>query len=197
MTHVSRETDNLLATYQALIHQWNPRINLVAPSTLPDFKNRHLADCLQLADLAKGATGHWVDLGSGGGLPGIVMATVLRDASLQFTFVESDRRKGEFLRTALRELGLKNVKIKAERIEQIEPLKADHISARALAPLPNLLGFVDRHIATGGTAWLMKGRTWRDEVAVANKTWRFELDAISSRTEAEAAILKISGVSYA
>lgn len=197
MSDVSRETSELLEKYHNLVKLWNPRINLVAASTIDEFERRHIKDCLQLADLAGDISGHWVDLGSGGGLPGIVLATVYRQNAVRFTFVESDKRKGEFLRSALRELGLKNTKIVSDRIEKIDPLAADYVSARALAALPGLLNHVHRHMAPSGVAWLMKGRTWRQECQDARQTWQFELQDFPSTTDPDAAILKISGVSYA
>lgn len=197
MTQVSRETNELLDRYTALVHQWNPKINLVAPSTLPDFRNRHIDDCLQLAELINCPKGHWVDIGSGGGLPGLVVAVLFREMPLKVTLIESDKRKCEFLRTAVRELGLKNVAIVSERIEAIAPLDADYISARALAALPSLLEYVHLHISSEGTAWLMKGRKWQEECNAARATWQFEVQNFPSRTDSEAAILKISGVSYA
>lgn len=197
MNSVSRETDELLNRYSDLVNQWNRRINLVAPSTLSDFRNRHIEDCLQLVDLIEEPSGHWVDMGSGGGLPGIVLATAMRDKPVRFTFMESDQRKGAFLRAALREMGLTNSTIRTERIEAIEPMSADYISARALAAMPSLLDYVHRHLSKNGVALLMKGRTWRDECAAARKIWQFDLTDFASRTDSEAAILKVTGVSHA
>jgi 16S rRNA (guanine527-N7)-methyltransferase len=197
MKNISRETSDLLDQYTALVSVWNPRINLVASSTIADFRNRHIDDCWQMVELVDDPKGHWVDIGSGGGLPGLVTAIAFRDFPLKFTLVESDKRKCEFLRTVIRELGLKNAAILSKRIEVIEPLNADYISARALAGLPMLLGYVSRHLSPEGVAWLMKGRKWREECGAARSTWQFELEDFPSRTDAEAAILKISGVFHA
>lgn len=194
---VSRETRDRINHFHALVVKWNPKINLVASSTLEDFTTRHVEDCLQLAELAKADSGDWVDMGSGGGFPGIVVAIAAADTSLKITLMESDLRKTAFLRTAARELGLGNVQVVAERIEISAPSLADHISARALAPLPKLLGMVHRHLKPSGTAWLMKGRSWREECEQASAIWQFDSTAFPSRTDPEAAILKITGVSYA
>jgi 16S rRNA (guanine527-N7)-methyltransferase len=197
MMEVSRETDALFDAYAALIAQWNPKINLIASSTLSDFKSRHIEDCIQIAALSAAPIGRWVDIGSGGGLPGIVLSIAFREEDIKFTLIESDQRKCVFLRTVIRELGLKNTTVLSERIEAIQPLNADYISARALAGLPSLLGYVHQHLSPAGTAWLMKGRKWREECDAARATWQFDLEDFPSKTDPDAAILKISGVTYA
>ncbi|MTH66370.1 16S rRNA (guanine(527)-N(7))-methyltransferase RsmG [Paracoccus shanxieyensis] len=194
MTTVSRETMQLEA-YATLLRKWNPTINLVAPATLPNLEARHIADSLQLARTAEDAVGDWLDIGSGGGLPGIVIAVSRPDLSV--SLLESDKRKCSFLRSAVRELGLENVKIINERIEQAGPQSASNVSARALAPLPLLLSYVSRHLAPDGTAWLMKGRNWRSEVDDARKDWSFDLCTHKSQTDEEAVILQITGIRHA
>ncbi|MTH78288.1 16S rRNA (guanine(527)-N(7))-methyltransferase RsmG [Paracoccus aestuariivivens] len=186
---VSRETESL-EKYAELIRKWNPAINLVATSTLRDLKNRHIADCQELARLAASADGKWVDLGSGGGLPGLIVAIFRPELSVGL--LESDKRKSSFLRNAARELNLQNVIVYTDRIEKIAPLLANSISARALAPLPLLLSYVDRHLALGGKAWLMKGRNWQSEVQAARADWNFEVISHPSATDPDAAILEIS-----
>ena len=194
--HVSRETSDRLDAYQDLIRKWNPRINLVAPSTLDDLKKRHIDDCLQLAAQVSTVSGSWVDLGSGGGLPGIVVAIALADQNLSITLIESDQRKSAFLRTAIRELDLNNAQILTARIEQAAPQNADYLSARALAPLPRLMPYLVRHLGANGQAWLMKGQRWQDEVDEARQAWAFDVESYESVTQSGAAILKISGVTH-
>lgn len=193
---VSRETTERLEIYCSLLQQWNPRINLVAPSTLADLQNRHIADALQLTDLAQAAEGSWVDLGSGGGLPGMVMAIAKADTKVAFTLVESDQRKAAFLRTVIRQAGLPRVTVLAQRIEAVPPLNAAYVSARALAPLPQLMAYLDLHLAPSGTAFLMKGRQWKTEIEEANRDWSFDYVAHPSRTQDGAAILEVSGVKH-
>lgn len=195
-TGVSRETIERFDAYQDLIRKWNPRINLVAPSTLVDLQQRHIDDCLQIVDRVGVPAGHWVDIGSGGGLPGIVLAIALAEHKLAFTLIESDQRKATFLRTVIRELSLDSAKILTARIEQAEPQNADYLSARALAPLPRLMAYLDRHLSPEGQAWLMKGQQWQQEVAEARKTWAFDLESFDSVTQPGAAVLKISGVTH-
>lgn len=193
---VSRETQNRLKLYEDLVVKWNPAINLIAASTVAQFRERHVEDCVQLYDLASPRGGHWVDLGSGGGLPGIVISILSQGSMMKVSLVESDQRKSAFLRTVIRELELTGVSIFAERIESISHMGAHYISARAVAPLPLLLAMVDRHLTKNGNAWLMKGRNWRDECKAAREDWRFDLQSFPSKTDQEAAILNVTGVSH-
>lgn len=188
---VSRETEDLLRAYADLIRKWNPSINLVAPATLPDLEDRHIADSAQLYDLSQPMAGSWLDLGSGGGLPGIVMAIHLQRHSVTVTLVESDKRKSAFLMTARRTLGLTNLEVKNQRIEALDRGGHDFVSARALASLDRLMPHLYRQLATDGEAWLLKGRSWEAEVARAADLWSFDLEHFQSRTDPDSAILKL------
>ncbi len=194
-TDVSRETLMRLEIYVDLIRKWNPRINLVSRSSLQRVWDRHIADSLQVFAIA-GPFSHWVDIGSGGGLPGLVAAICAMEtaAAARFTLIESDQRKCVFLRTVARELGLP-VTVLSERIELVPPQGADILSARALADLDKLLGFSQRHLDPSGMCLFPKGATWKNEVEDARPQWRFDCEAVKSVTEPEAAILKIQGVS--
>lgn len=190
-TDVSRETFERLEVYVALIEKWNPKINLVSKSSLPEIWDRHIWDSAQIFDIAvEGSV--WADFGSGGGLPGIVLAIFAKELrpDMQFYLVESDQRKCAFLRNAVREIGL-NVKVHAERIEALDPIGASVISARALTDLNGLLEFVERHSAKNGVAILPKGETWEKEILQAQENWSFEYEEITSKTNNDAAILKI------
>ena len=190
-TDVSRETFEQLEAYVALIEKWNPKINLVSKSSLPEIWDRHIWDSAQIFDIAvEGSV--WADFGSGGGLPGIVLAIFAKELrpDMQFYLVESDQRKCAFLRNAVREIGL-NVKVHAERIEALDPIGASVISARALTDLNGLLEFVERHSAKNGVAILPKGETWEKEILQAQENWSFEYEEITSKTNNDAAILKI------
>lgn len=189
--NVSRETEDLLQTYAALIRKWNPSINLVAPTTLPDLELRHIANSAQLYDLAQPKSGSWLDLGSGGGLPGVVMAILLRELPVKVTLVESDKRKSAFLMTARRSLNLPNLSVKSQRIEALEPGNHNYVSARALASLDDLMPQLHRQLASHGEAWLLKGRSWKAEVAKVAEHWSFDLQHYQSKTDPEAAILKL------
>ena len=190
-TDVSRETFERLEAYVALIEKWNPKINLVSKSSLPEIWDRHIWDSAQIFDIAvEGSV--WADFGSGGGLPGIVLAIFSKELrpDMQFYLVESDQRKCAFLRNVVREIGL-NVKVHAERIEVLDPIGASVISARALTDLNGLLEFVERHSAKNGVAILPKGETWEKEILQAQENWSFEYEEITSKTNNDAAILKI------
>ncbi len=189
---VSRETAERLELYEGLLRKWTRRINLVAPASLAAFRARHLVDSAQLLALEPDPQGLWADLGSGGGLPGAVIAILAaeRAPQLRVVCVESDQRKAAFLRTVSRETSVP-FEVAAERIETLPPLSADIVSARALAPLPKLLGHVAHHLAPEGRALLPKGAKWRDELADAQNLWQFSCETTTSGTEAEAVILSI------
>lgn len=193
--NVSRETSERLERFAALLSKWNPRINLVSRSSLEQLWTRHIVDSIQLFRCVQ-PVGHWVDLGSGGGFPGMIVAILAAGEcpELRVTLIESDQRKSAFLRTAARESGVACTVI-ARRIEQVEPQHADVLSARALADLSTLLGFAERHMRGGGVALFPKGVTWRKECDAARQQWKFDAEPITSMTEPEAVILKIKGVS--
>lgn len=191
---VSRETRERLTAFCELVRKWNPRVNLVSRASLTELWDRHIVDSLQLASIPEN-TDRWADLGSGGGFPGIVVASVLKDTTptAQITMVESDQRKSAFLRTAIRELEL-NATVISKRIEQCEPLNATTLSARALAPLSDLLRFSAQHLSPDGQAIFPKGASWEKEVEDACQEWSFQYEAIKSQTDPSAAILLIRDI---
>ncbi|MCB2135360.1 MAG: 16S rRNA (guanine(527)-N(7))-methyltransferase RsmG [Rhodobacteraceae bacterium] len=194
--NVSRETLDRLTAYESLLKKWNPAINLVARSTLGAFWQRHALDSAQVFDIAPKSGTEWADLGSGGGFPGLVVAIIAADErpDLRVTLVESDKRKAAFLMTVIRETGVK-ARVLAERAEAVAPLEADILSARALAPLDQLLGYAVKHLKTNGIAIFPKGGNYADEVKLALENWRFTLHKDESRTEPGAVILTIGGIS--
>lgn len=189
---VSRETLDKLADYAELIRKWTPKINLVAKSTLPDLDSRHMWDSAQVY---RPRQGPWLDVGSGGGLPGVVVAILAQQAEdkLEMTLVESDQRKATFLRTCSRELEL-GFSVISQRIEDIRPQDASTISARALAPLDHLLRLTTPHLAADGMCIFQKGAHWRDEIEAAHENWRFSWDAKPSKTHAEAVVLELKDI---
>ena len=191
--NVSRETLAKLEAFAELVRKWNPKINLISKNSLDDLWQRHILDSVQVFELAEGE-GHWVDLGSGGGFPGIVVAILNQEAqTFQVTMVESDQRKCAFLRTAIRELSLTAL-VKTERIEQLDGLEADILSARALADLTQLLDFTELHLNPDGIVLFPKGQNWQSEDSDAKKVWTYALEAIESKTNPAAAILKIKDI---
>lgn len=195
---VSRETLDRLHQLEALVVKWTPVINLISKGSGGDIWSRHILDSAQLFDISESVSGHWVDLGSGGGFPGLVVAILAAEkrAELRFTLVESDKRKATFLRQAAQILDLK-LQVRAERIEVCSPLEADIISARALAPLSILCGFSSKHLVSAGAALFLKGAKHEQEVEDARKIWNFDLTTTPSRTDPAGAILMLKGLHLA
>jgi 16S rRNA (guanine527-N7)-methyltransferase len=192
---VSRETLDRLATYEALLKTWQRTINLVAPSTLDDVWHRHFADSAQLVPLAPADARIWVDVGSGAGFPGLVVAILLAEkGQVHVTLIESDTRKAAFLGEVARKTGVA-VEIVARRIEKhatqdkLGPI--DVLSARALAPLDKLLELVAPMFSANTTALLLKGRDAFLEIEEAQKTWSFDAALTPSLTEPEARVAAI------
>lgn len=192
---VSRETLEKLDIYATLLRKWNPKINLVSRSTLDALWSRHFLDSAQLLDLAPPAT-TWADLGSGGGFPGLVLAIMSAESNpgTKFTLVEADQRKAAFLSTVARETDLA-VRVIPDRIENVPPIGADVLSARALAPLPRLVQLIQRHLAPNGIALLPKGAGVDAELKEALALCAFDVQKFPSRTDPHGVMLKIGGLS--
>lgn len=193
--NVSRETFTALKAYEALVRRWNSAINLVSKSSLQEIWARHIADSAQIFALCPPSATRWADLGSGGGFPGIVVAILAKDSmpDLRVTLVESDLRKATFLRQAIQQLGLA-AEVHSQRIESLSPLAADVLSARALAPLSDLLAFADKHLTAQGVAIFPKGARHVEEIMEARQAWSFDLDTLPSLSDREAAILVIRNI---
>jgi 16S rRNA (guanine527-N7)-methyltransferase len=191
---VSRETAQRLDVLAALVAKWNPAINLVAPGSLQALRKRHIDDSLQLVALAP-VPRLWVDLGSGAGFPGLVVAAALAEVApaARVVLVDSDRRKAAFLRTAAQAMDVA-VTVHAARAETLAPQGADVVSARALAPLPTLLPWVRRHLAPGGVALLPKGARHAEELAAARTALRFTCAVHPSGTAQDGVILAVSEI---
>ena len=192
---VSRETNERLQIYAKLLRTWNPKINLVAPSTIDDLWSRHFIDSAQLYALAPEGFDHWVDFGSGGGFPGLVIAILAqeRTGTSRVTLIESDARKCAFLRTVLRETGVAATVI-TKRIEAVQPLSTSVVSARALAPLSKLLEFAHLHLSETGVALLQKGQNWEKEMPDAKSAWQFSYRIDKSVVDENSVILSVTGV---
>lgn len=176
----------------ALLARWNPRINLVSQASLEHVWDRHFADSAQLWSLRPAGARLWVDLGSGAGFPGLVVAAMAAesDPALEVRLVESDQRKAAFLTAAIREAKLPAT-VLAERVERLPPLQADVVSARALAPLVQLLSMSEKHRRPRGIGLFPKGASVHKEIAEAKARWRFDSVIHPSRTDPEAAIVEI------
>jgi len=193
---VSRETAELFEAYLGRLSKWQKVVNLVSPSTLPEAWTRHIADSAQLAALAPAATS-WIDLGSGAGFPGLVIAIMHRDTpGFGMHLVESNSRKCAFLRDVVRSLNLP-VTVHDGRIEDVLAAldrKFDVVSARALAPLTDLLG-LSRKLLTSGTLGLFpKGQDVADELTQASKYWNIKASTVVSKTDPKARIVMVEAI---
>lgn len=192
---VSRETAAKFETYAALLSRWQKTINLVAPGTVGEIWQRHFADSAQLYRLAPDAAKGWVDLGSGGGFPGLVLAIMLAERpGARMTLIESDSRKAAFLREVARAVAAP-VDILCTRIENasthVKLAEVDVVTARALAPLPKLLGLAHPFLRPGATALFLKGREAEREVAAARAAWRLDCELVPSATDREGRIVVV------
>lgn len=173
LTPVSRETESRLDCYLDLLRTWQAKTNLVSPSTLPSLWTRHISDSLQLLTLAPSAKS-WVDLGSGGGFPGVVLACALAEnPGAVVHLVERNAKKAAFLREALRVTGAPGV-VHLDDIGDIvdriaEPI--DCVTARAVAPLHELIGYAERMVRRGARAFFLKGQDVEAELTAATKCW--------------------------
>jgi 16S rRNA (guanine527-N7)-methyltransferase len=191
---VSRETISRLDAFAELLLAWQAKTNLISDSTVSKLWTRHIADSLQLLKLAPKAR-IWVDLGSGGGFPGLIIACALEPPAMVH-LIESNMKKAAFLREAVRITGAPAT-VHAERIEdflqhiQVVP---DVVTARALAPLPKLLGYVAPLVEKGAQALLLKGQDVADELTGASKCWKINVELVPSQTDADGRIVVIRGL---
>jgi len=192
---VSRETFQALRDLESLVRRWNPAINLVSKNTVPQLWDRHIVDSAQIFSLCPPGARLWVDLGSGGGFPGLVVAILAREQmpDLHVKLVESDLRKSTFLRQAAYSLGL-SVTVATDRIETLTPMGADVLSARALAALPSLVEYAAIHMKADGVAIFPKGARHQEELSEARRSWTFDVDSRPSLSDGEAAILVIRNI---
>ena len=193
--NVSRETFLRLKEYEKLLFKWNAKINLVSRSTLDNFWNRHVLDSAQFLSSVGEKAGKWVDLGSGGGLPGLVVAILSDEIEPvnKLFLVEADVRKAVFLKTVCRELGLK-VEVYNNRIEELPLMSANIVSARALAPLKTLCLYAKNHLEKDGVAVFAKGENWRAELVEAQKKWIFSYEAVKSTLHEGSVVLVLRGI---
>ena len=182
---LSDQVTQRLTAYAEVLTKWQEKINLVGPDTIPHLWHRHMADAAQLRALIPVDTKRLVDLGSGAGFPGLVLAIMgVADVHL----VESDARKAAFLREIVRVTEC-SATVHVGRAESIEPLAADVVSARALAPLVRLLPLALPHLGGGGICVFPKGKGAEDELTEAGKEWIMAAKRVASLTDPQASIL--------
>jgi 16S rRNA (guanine527-N7)-methyltransferase len=194
---VSRETIDRLRLLEELVVKWNPAINLVSKPSLAHLWERHIVDSMPLFEIAGQDSRTWCDFGSGGGFPGLVVASVARELGPQttVTLVEADSRKCVFLREAARQMDLE-VAVLNQRVEDMAPVGARVISARALAPLKKLCDLVAVHAAPGGQYIFPKGARYDEELLDVRRAWSFDLVKHESLTEPSGSILVLRNLHH-
>jgi 16S rRNA (guanine527-N7)-methyltransferase len=196
LTPVSRETEARLDRYVALLEEWQAKTNLVSPSTLPNLWTRHIADSLQLLALAPSAK-IWADLGSGGGFPGLVLACAMAEVSgAMVHLVERKAKKAAFLREALRVTGSPGTVHLADIEDNVDSIvgRVDCVTARAVAPLHQLLGFAEPLVRQGAKALFPKGQDVEAELTEATKYWIIGPHLHSSRTGGHGWIVELDEI---
>ena len=192
---VSRETFDRLIAFEAIFRRWATRINLVAPSTLPDLWARHILDSAQLARINPAAVA-WLDIGSGGGFPGAVMALMLKERpGASIDLVESNRKKAAFLQTSLAQFDAP-ARVYARRIEEAYALvrKPEIVTARALAPLTKLLALAEPWLKEGASGLFHKGREYPSEIRESADAWKYDLVEHKSLVDPDSVILEVSNL---
>ncbi len=196
LTPVSRETEARLDRYVALLLAWQAKTNLVAPSTLPHLWTRHISDSLQLLSLAPSAKS-WVDLGSGGGFPGVVLACALAETpGAQIHLVERIAKKAAFLREAIRVTASPGTVHLADIGDTVDRIAGpiDCVTARALAPLHQLIGFAEPWVKKGAKALFLKGQDVEAELTEATKYWNIAPKLHASRTGGQGWIVELGSI---
>ncbi|HEX4271508.1 MAG TPA: 16S rRNA (guanine(527)-N(7))-methyltransferase RsmG [Rhizomicrobium sp.] len=189
LTGVSAPTLSRLKTYATLLAEWNTRHNLVSKASMADLWRRHFMDSAQLATLIPKTAKTMVDLGSGAGFPGLVLAEMLRDR-MSVTLYESTTKKCMFLRTAAECMSL-DIKIVNGRLEDQKPRPHDVVTSRALAPLPELLGYGWKFMGPKGICLFLKGQNLDAELTEAHKSWKIGYRKIPSQTSVSGEILEV------
>ena len=182
--------DARLRRFADLLLRWNTTLNLIAPKDAGVVWERHIADSLQLVPLMPAGIERAIDLGSGGGFPGLVLAIA---TGVRFDLIESDRRKASFLRTAVLETGAPAT-VHCCRIEDATVAPAGLVTARALAPLPRLLPLAARLLTADGVCLLLKGAKVETELAEAERDWTMAVERVASVTGAEGVVLRVGGL---
>lgn len=192
---VSRETMDRLGIYADLLERWNPKINLVSKATLPEKWQRHFLDSAQVFPEIPAEATTLVDIGSGAGFAGLVLAIIAHEKrpSLSVTLLESDARKCAFMRNTARAVGV-GVDIQTVRIERAQGLGADVMTARALATVKQLLCYSENILSPTGTCLFLKGEACDNEIIQARESWNFEAKQTSSLTHPSGRILQLSGI---
>lgn len=193
-SNVPRGTLSDFSNWYGLLRKWNARINLVASREVDQFWRRHAYDSWQLNAHLPEKWERLVDLGSGGGFPGLSLGIFAKQRGEgEVHLVESVGKKTSFLKTVTRELGLP-VTVHTARVEALSPLEADIITARAFAPLPRLFDYAAPHLKPASILILPKGESADKEIKEARSHWNFDVEAFKSSTDSSASILRVGNL---
>ena len=192
---VSRESCAKLCIYAGELARWSPRVNLVSRKTLPQLWTRHVADSLQLIPLLGSRTRRIIDLGSGGGAPGLVLALALAERDIHIFLVESVAKKAAFLRSVAQKAGVRVTVLNA-RIEDVDPAAAGCdsqtvVTARALASMPELVELAAPFLQRGAQGLFLKGQDVGKELTQATRYWKIDAEQFPSRTDSAGTIVRI------
>ncbi len=193
--NVSRETIKSLCEYEILLFKWNSKINLVSKNTLSDIWNRHFLDSGQIIKHVDPSRKRWVDVGSGAGFPGLVIALLLRDREIdcELIMIEKSTKKVFFLNEVIRKLDL-NVKVLNNDIGNVEPLNADILTARAFSELNDLLQIADIHRKKSGICLFLKGENYMLEIDKTLNYWFFDYDIFDSLSNPSGKIIRVKNI---
>ena len=193
--NVSRETLKGFYEYKTLLSKWNEKINLVSKHTLEDIWQRHFLDSGQIIKNVEALGKRWVDVGSGAGFPGLVVALLLRDRKIDcdLVLVEKNLKKGFFLNEVIRKLKL-NVEVVNDNIYTLEPLNADILTARAFSELNNLMEIAFRHRKKEGICLFLKGENYRNELDKTLNYWFFDYDIVDSLSSSSGKIIRVKKI---
>ena len=193
--NVSRETLNSFCEYENLLSKWNEKINLVSKNTLVDIWERHFLDSGQIIKHVEASGKRWVDVGSGAGFPGLVVALLLRERRIDcdLVLVEKNPKKGFFLKEVIRKLNL-SVEVVNDNIYTLEPLNADILTARAFSDLNNLIEIAFRHRKKEGICLFLKGENYRIELDKTLNYWFFDYDIVDSLSSSSGKIIRVKQI---
>lgn len=186
------EVTQSIQDYLSFLADWNTRLNLIGPAEHRHMWRRHVLDCLQLINDLRPQDRSLVDIGSGAGLPGVILA-LAAPSSLHVSLVEKSPKKSEFLEAVIRHLGL-NARVLNHRLEDVRIPSVDVVTARALAPLPKLFGYAEPLIHPNSLCLFLKGREAENELTKARESWTFQLSARPSLSSSEGQVLAISSL---
>lgn len=192
--NVSRETISKLEQYAELLKDWNQKMNLVSRNSMEVLWERHILDSMQLINYVSPTIKTLVDIGSGAGFPGLILAILMQEKipDAKITLIESITKKTVYLKDMCERLKLSNVTVKNERVENLKIAAPEVITARAVAALDILCGYVSKINGNKTESLFLKGQSYKEEIAAAQKNWKFDLEIFPNRYSADGVVLKLS-----